>query len=253
MSIVSKISKIRLLVCNPQIITSESKYIFLLSHMRSRSSLISHILGSNPDIIGYYEFHSSYLTQMDLIKTRIKLFREFKCRFLNKYIYNKILQNKHIIDYNLFDGKLKLVFLIREPERTIKSIINMSLVVDGEWHDYPNKILNYYISRLLFLQNYAKVVKGDFFFIDSDDFMINTDTVLDNLSNWLELREPLKKEYLTFNKTGKPGPGDFSEHIKTGVVKETVKYPNITLDPEIIQKARVVYEKCKKNLSLKCI
>ena len=34
--------------------------IFLLSHMRAFTSLLGHILGSNPEINGYYEMHLSY-------------------------------------------------------------------------------------------------------------------------------------------------------------------------------------------------
>jgi len=34
--------------------------IFLLSHMRAFTSLAGHILGSHPQINGYYEMHLSY-------------------------------------------------------------------------------------------------------------------------------------------------------------------------------------------------
>ena len=34
--------------------------IFLLSHMRAYTSLAGHILGSHPEINGYYEMHISY-------------------------------------------------------------------------------------------------------------------------------------------------------------------------------------------------
>jgi hypothetical protein len=34
--------------------------IFLLSHMRAFTSLAGHILGSHPQVNGYYEMHISY-------------------------------------------------------------------------------------------------------------------------------------------------------------------------------------------------
>ena len=37
--------------------SSVYQHIFLLSHMRANTSLISHILGSHPQISGYYEMH----------------------------------------------------------------------------------------------------------------------------------------------------------------------------------------------------
>ncbi|QQZ27263.1 hypothetical protein HMY34_16720 [Thiothrix subterranea] len=46
--------------------TQSYSRIFLLSHMRAYSSLLGHIIGSQPRINGYYEMHQSYLSDADL-------------------------------------------------------------------------------------------------------------------------------------------------------------------------------------------
>jgi hypothetical protein len=46
------------------------KTLFLLGHMRSYSSVLSHILGSHPQISGYCETHTKYRTWVDLWKLR---------------------------------------------------------------------------------------------------------------------------------------------------------------------------------------
>src|SRR5258707_13269189 len=42
--------------------------LFLLGHMRSYSSVLSHVLGSHPQINGYCETHTKYRTYFDLWK-----------------------------------------------------------------------------------------------------------------------------------------------------------------------------------------
>ena len=46
---------------------SQTNYLFLLSHMRSYSSLMSHLLGSSPQIDGYGEMHLRYRTRLSLL------------------------------------------------------------------------------------------------------------------------------------------------------------------------------------------
>ena len=41
-------------------------HILLISHQRSHSTLLAHILGSHPEIDGYSELHQHYLSPVDL-------------------------------------------------------------------------------------------------------------------------------------------------------------------------------------------
>ena len=49
------------------------RILFILGHMRAASSLLSHILTSNSEIIGYGETHTQYYREQDLKKLILKL------------------------------------------------------------------------------------------------------------------------------------------------------------------------------------
>ena len=107
---------------NPQIILDNRGYIFILSHMRSRSTLLAHILGSNPEIGGYFELHKSYLNWLDLIILRLRVQLDNKNI---KFALDKILWNRLQISEKIcLKENLKIIFLLRKPEDTIKSIID---------------------------------------------------------------------------------------------------------------------------------
>jgi hypothetical protein len=45
-------------------------FLFVVSHLRSYSSLLCHILGNHPEISGYSEMHQSYLGATTLTGSR---------------------------------------------------------------------------------------------------------------------------------------------------------------------------------------
>lgn len=225
-----------------------SKYLFVLSHMRSRSSVLSHILGSNNDIIGYGELSRSYKKNFDLFKMKIALNEDIKTNLCKKYLYDKLLHNSYKIDDQILSNPdVKFVFLLRKPEGTIKSILNMGFKIQQIEYQSEKKVFDYYINRLKELEVYAEKLKGKYLFIKSDDLVDNTDITLDAFSNWLKLRTPLSKEYNTFARTGTPGHGDPLENIHSGVLKKT-KPHDIELSPELLEKADIAYENCLKKL-----
>jgi hypothetical protein len=73
MSVASKTAKLAALA---KAAFSRTQYLFVISHMRSRSSLLSHILGSHPQVIGYSELHQSYQRWSDLLWRRTLAYLE---------------------------------------------------------------------------------------------------------------------------------------------------------------------------------
>jgi hypothetical protein len=250
MSILSKSQKLSLIFLKPQNFICRTKYLFIFSHMRSRSSLLSHILGSNPDICGYSELHNSYSGYANLIKMRMDLTHDLKCTLNDKYLLDKLLHNNHSVSQKVFAiTKPKVIFLLREPEDTIKSIINMSFVTGRDicYRD-PKKALDYYCSRLESLEKYAKTLENNYLFIESDELVSNTDYVLEHLSKWLNLSKTLDKKYSNFQKTGNIGSGDPSNNIKSGIVTKTKGYSDIEIPLEILKAGKLSYNKCKNSL-----
>ncbi|WP_157514480.1 sulfotransferase family protein [Mangrovimonas sp. TPBH4] len=229
---------------------SNSKYLFILSHMRSRSSVLSHILGSNDGICGYRELHKSYVNYKDVVNMKATLREEFKDEIERSYLLDKILHNNQEISKKVVDiTNPKFIFLLREPESTIKSIINMGGTRGNDLYKNPKDATNYYCSRLNRLSKLAEFQDRDFIFVDSDDLVKKTDFVLSSLTVWLGLESPLTSDYKIFTNTGKPSHGDPLKNILGGKLIKTSGYSNIEVPSKFLEKAQLSYEICKKTLT----
>lgn len=234
------------------IINGESKYLFVFSHMRSRSSVLSHILGSNEGVCGYSELHNSYVSQIDIMKMRVKLYIDLKCDLKGKYLLDKILHNNLEVSTEVISAiTSKIIFLIRDPESTLKSIINMGYITGIDWYKNPEKASKYYCSRLSRLVEYSKNINNNYYFLESDDLVNNTDYVLSDLTRWLGLDSPLVNEYMEFKNTGKSYYGDPSDNIRARKLIKTKGYPDIEVPPEVLKIAELTYEKCRASLRRK--
>src|SRR5690606_9289121 len=152
---------------NPEIIFSKKKYVFLVSHMRSRSTVLSHILGNNPEVCGYKELHFSYKNQLSLINMQIALVKDLKCNLKNRYLFDKILHNSTISDEVLYKAQPKIIFLLRTPEETLKSILNMGFKTGVDWYKDPVKVTDYYCNRLNQMEQLAQRISNEYLFIES--------------------------------------------------------------------------------------
>lgn len=248
MSIKTKANKLVILIANPEILFCKKKYLFVVSHMRSRSSVLSHILGNNPEVIGYKELHQAYTGKKSLINMQIKLGKDLNPNFKNKYLLDKILNNYTISDAILKKVQPKMLFLLRDPEETIKSIINMGFKTGVAQYKDPIKVTEYYCNRLSNLEQLSyKAGKGNLF-IASKDLVENSEDTLNKISNWLHLESPLKTTYATFKDTGVIGFGDPLENIKSGVLKATEGYSNVYIPEHLLRKANDSYNKCGATL-----
>jgi hypothetical protein len=248
MSIKTKTKKLLFILQNPSLLKPKSKYIFMLSHMRSRSSLLSHILGSNEAICGYSELHYSYPKKSSLLKMHVELYQDLSCNLNGKYLFDKLLHNSMVLSDEVINHtNAKLVFLLREPESTLKSIINMGdLTGEGNYKD-QSIVFDYYCRRLKQLLEYAKNNKN-IFFVDSDELVNKPGEILPKLSSWLELDEELTQHYSTFNRTGVVGAGDPSKNIKECKIIQTSQHDGIVLDEKMLNNAMEIYHECREYL-----
>ncbi|HEC06618.1 MAG TPA: hypothetical protein ENJ12_07190 [Thiolapillus brandeum] len=250
MSIAAKAGKLSRITSIPRALLSGTKYLFILSHMRSRSSVLSHVLGSNPGICGYRELQFSYRGRISLMKMQIRLlFSDPVCEPGDQYLLDKILHNYYLFSDRAFElARPKVIFLLRKPEHTIKSIIKMGHITGIDWYKDPVEATEYYCSRLSGLEEYARKFGTGNLFIDSEDLVDNTDHTLHRLTKWLNLEVPLDNRYSIFPDTGRPGYGDPSNNIRSGMIRNFEGSDNITLPPETLDRATGSYEKCRNLL-----
>lgn len=249
MSVFSELNEAYKVLLNIRKLFFNGKYIFLFSHMRSRSSVLSHILGSNPSICGYRELHRPYDQVFPLLRMKLKIIKELNCDTVGeRYFFDKILQDCIFPDSILEKNNVKIIFLLREPESTIKSIIKMVEMTGADSYKDIHTVSAYYCARLKYMIDLSNKYHGDCFFIESDDLVSDENRVLDKLTTWLELDVPLVKEYSTFKYTGRSGHGDPSSNIKSGVLMKTHEHAGIDIPSEILEQTRKCYLECRDSL-----
>ena len=236
-----------------RVLCGKPSCLFIISHMRSRSSLLAHILGSHSEILGYSERHRSYASGVDLLKLRVEAcVREKKERHA-KHILDKVLHDCHSISASVLRAQnTRCVFLLREPEATTRSLIHMSLRTGVEYYAVQANAVDYYCRRLSLIREYASTAGVNGFLVESDDLIDRTSEVLDDLSAWMGLRTPLEPSYLVFEHTGQFGHGDPLENIRSGRVVRTRPRPEIRISESLRASGRDAYESCLRSLALHC-
>lgn len=224
------------------------KILFILSHMRSGSSLFAHILNSNPEIIGYGETHINYQSEADLKALQFKVYWQLKnLRMQHQYILDKILHDHKILNTDILRSpNIYVIFLIREPSSTLPSILN----IKQHWSE--EKALNYYCQRLETLVDYAKIIADSerCFLLTYDQLLNDSERIFLALKHFLKTATGFSEEYQVLETTGKRGIGDSSDNIKVGRILKSRNKLDIPISPEAIAKAREVFINCQNQLSV---
>ncbi len=229
--------------------------LFILSHMRSNSTLISHFLGSHPDIAGYRELHLSYRSWSDIMRMRYRL-RAEASHAKPIFLLDKILHNNlYVSPTHLRSKNAWFLITLRQPERTIKSIVAMATKNGNARYDTLEKSAAYYSARLKCLVDMAEhIPRGQALFLPSDAIVSDTERTLSKLQAWLDLSAPLSSEYRIFEHTGKRFGGDPSKNIGAGRVIQTNAhaYDNITVPANILADLIDQHERACEVLAARC-
>ena len=232
------------------------RFLFVVSHMRSFSSLLCHILGSHPEISGYAEAHLSYFGRLDLQRLVRKVQDSTGNAALGRYVLDKVLHNRREIAPDILSRpEMKVVFLLRKAEDTFPSLMNMKPTPDAAKRRFsdPARALDYYAGRLSQLERYGALVDGNGFFLESEKLIGETDRVLGDLSRWLGLKQQLNADYRTFPFTGAPGYGDPLPTIRTGrIVRDADErhrhYMATSIPQELMQQGIAAHATCRDRL-----
>jgi len=225
--------------------------IFLLSHMRAFTTLAGHILGSHPQINGYYEMHISY-EDASALDRQLDVFLEGDALKENsRYLFDKLLHNDYLLEPEQFGhANIKILISLLEPEHTIKSIVHLFTQKEIEdLYASPVEAANYYIARVQALADFSRTVNQPYYYFDAEMFQRAPEILLPRLSGWLELDTPLSERYQIFKQTGKVRKGDSSERIHSGVIDRTpVDYSHISIPEDALRAAREVYQECRRQI-----
>lgn len=219
--------------------------------MRAFTSLAGHILGSHPQINGYYEMHISYEDASALDK-QLDVFLEGDVLKENsRYLFDKLLHNDYLLKPDqLGFANMKILISLMEPEQTIKSIVDLFAQKEIEdLYASPVEAANYYIARVQALADFSRTAGQPYYYFDAELFQRAPERLLPKLSDWLELDSPLSERYQIFNHTGKARKGDSSERIHSGTIDRTpVDYSHVAIPEEVLRTAREVYRECRREI-----
>jgi hypothetical protein len=241
----------RLLLRRPAVFLSRRSYILVLSHMRSYSSLLCHILGSHPEIAGYAEMHQSYNGRLDLVRLRARVFRSLDGELAGRLVLDKILHNDYSVSESLINhSPVYPIFLVRNPVDSLTGIIKMGeRIPNVEWYSDPYLVTTYYETRLQCLAQLAEKIDARCLFIKAEEMIDASGAALQSISNFLELEQPLKESYSIFKHTGEPGWGDDSSAILQGRIVRNPPKDALDIEERFVSRARRAYEECCRVLA----
>jgi hypothetical protein len=221
--------------------------------MRSGSSLLSKLISNNPQVNGYGETHLCYLSPRDFGSSIGKILfvnRRSKKTGRERYFLDKLLHN-YLLPLEktslLFENNVRVVFLIREPQESIASMVNILKLTAEE-------SFNYYIDRLAMLERYAETIteNSQAVMVTYEQILCQTDEVFKLLEGYLGLSVPLQEAYQL---TTRPDYGsDPSPNLASGRILRDIPRQSLTQFPEEwMQRAQNSYIHCFQVLRQHCL
>jgi len=216
------------------------QYVFVLAHMRSGSTVLSHILVSHPGFDGAGETHTFYKTPEDmgkLVPRTCELLR--KLQVSSKYVVDKITMDQYLSDEILALLPIyKGIILFREPEAALKSIV--------DFFKWPQEMaLDHYVTRLATLARYGRVLCNRAMVVEYDELIEQPREVLTALTRFFDIDPPFKEVYAKTKVTGKMG--DPSSNILTGKIVRTPEH-KLQINTDVLAEAVRAVQKCRHEL-----
>ena len=205
------------------------KYLFLLGHMRAYSSVLSHVLGSHREILGYKENHIVY-DNLDSLNTLISTSLRESPNGLHRpirYVFDKILHSSLMPNLEIFPPTQTVILIVvRQPAEALTSMVSH---LEG-W-DMPTAV-DYYCSRLSDIRRYVDFFQSisiPIMIMRAESILNQKSEVLAILGEFLELASPLSDKYKSFEKTGVPGAGDSTPLLASGYIMNQSKYSGVSV------------------------
>jgi hypothetical protein len=224
--------------------------------MRAFTSLAGHILGSHPQINGYYEMHLGYDDASALDRQRAALLHSDGLKPDSRYLFDKLLHNDYLLKpERLGPVDIKILVSLLEPEHAIRSIVHLfAQKATPDLYASPVAAANYYVARVRALADFCRTTECAYYYYDAALFQHAPQTLLTTLSRWLALESPLSERYQTFSQTGKAGKGDSSARIHAGCI-DTARndYAHIEIPEEALRQAQQIYRECRQVMIARAV
>ena len=243
-------SLLHALIRNPALVFRH-RNIFLLSHMRANTSLFGHLMGSHPQIEGYYEMHIGYYSWKSLWRQKLRHFSGHKAKPGARYMFDKVLHTGHHVAPALLQrSSTRTIFMLREPVQSIKSLVALFRQHAPQLPEAtPEGAAAYYSERVGELGRIAAALGPRYFYLDAENLIADPDATLSELSEWLGFDTTIPSRYETFANTGYGNTGDHSARLKSGQISRSRSdYSDIVVDPAQLATAEAQYREVRAAL-----
>lgn len=237
------LSIVQSLASNPALVLKH-RNIFLLSHMRANTSLLGHLMGSHPEIEGYYEMHIGYHSWRSLWRQKLLHLSTHVAKPGARYLFDKVLHDGHEVSLQLLMREhSRTLMMLRAPGQSIKSLMVM---YRQRRPDLPEATAEgatrYYIDRLATLAGISRALGPRYFYLDAECLVTATVPTLSAMADWLQLGSPIPDRYDTFSNTGHGTKGDHSDRLKSGRIDGAkVDYSGVEVPAELLCAAEAAY------------
>jgi hypothetical protein len=219
--------------------------------MRAYTSLAGHILGSHPQIDGYYEMHLGYEDACALDRQLEAFLQDHALKPGSRYLFDKLLHNDYALKpERLGLADIKLLVSLAQPEHTLKSIVNLfRQKPDPDLYASPVEAAKYYVERLQAIADFCRTTDRPYFYFDAELLQRAPERLLPKLTAWLELDSPLSERYEVFSQTGRARRGDTSERVSSGRIDRTRSdYSEVAIAADVLAAAREAYRECREKI-----
>ncbi len=235
-----------------------TKFLFVVGHMRSGSTLLTHILNSNPDISGYGETHTPYETSEDVDRLVYEVLPTLRKVRLTTYVMDKVL-NDYLQCKEIFHrADCYFLFLIRDPVSSIRSMMRQfptwfsDTAIDR--NTLQLRATERYNDRLEMIRSHTMEVGDESrtVFLTYDQLLYDTTRVFNLIEQVLELQVPLRENYNLTRTSGSHFIGDTSKHILKQQIDRNIRHEEQPLDEEKLGRAKELFEQVSCRLRSQC-
>lgn len=228
----------------------QRRFLLLVSHMRSYSSLLSHLVAESPEVDGYGELHQSYLSTVDLAKMAVGVQGSYDDPISGDILFDKVLHRRYELAPEITQRQdVHVILSVRTPGPTLASLIALGQRdASVGWAANPERALQHYERRLSDLVALAPNCRAAGVLV-ADEVVRNPASTLAAISRFAELTTSLTTTYQVHPLTGHARFGDSSSAIMAGNIQQAPDQVDLSAVPaEVHAKARVAFNQALTEL-----
>jgi hypothetical protein len=224
--------------------------LLLLGHMRSGSTLLLHLLMTNPEVSALGERGAVYSSRADLARLMIasRIARHSPFRRL-RYVADQLNHNQLTPNSRLLqDPRVRILFLLRRPEPTIASIVELYRAHYRQaWS--VSRAVDYYVERLGALIQIGESLASPICaaLIPYENLTNLPQETLEALRLFLGLQQGFTQTYTTYSFTGKYG--DPGPNIAAGRIIHKAPATQAHMDASELERVTRAYRQCSSALA----